>query len=167
MKQYDFQEQKGVGDTGERILDAFFMSLGYEVEEVNMAEQRKGIDRIIVTPDGKELKIEYKTDALTASTGNVFIETISSTKSGALGWALKTQANFVVYYVPDWSKALIIDPKILREMIPIWIFQYHQKPVKNAGYFSFGIPVPWNVMKQFCKEIEIKVEGVLDEENQD
>ena len=167
MKQYNFQEQKGVGDTGERILDAFFMSLGYEVEEVDLKSQRRGIDRIIVTPDGKELKIEYKTDALTASTGNVFIETISSTKSGALGWALKTNADYVIYFVPDWEKALIINPKILREMIPQWIFQYHQKPVKNAGYFSFGIPVPWNVIKQYCKEIEIKVEGVLDEENQD
>lgn len=159
MKKYDFQEQKGVGDAGESILDTFFISLGCQVEEVDLKSQRRGIDRIIVTPDGKELKIEYKTDALTASTGNVFIETISSTKSGALGWALKTQANFVVYYVPDWEKALIINPKILREMIPMWIFEYRQKPVKNAGYFSYGIPIPWNVMKQFCKEIEIKVEG--------
>lgn len=167
MKQYDFQKQKGVGDTGERILDAFFMSLGYQVEEVNMAEQRKGIDRIVKKPDGEVIKLEYKTDALTAKTGNVFIETISSTKSGSLGWALKTQADYVVYYVPDWNKALLIDPQVLREMIPMWIFEYRQKPVKNAGYFSFGIPVPWNAMKQFSKEIEIKVEEVLYEENQD
>jgi len=167
LKQYDFQEQKGVGDAGESILDTFFMSLGYEVEEVDLKSQRRGIDRIVTKPDGETMKVEYKTDALTAQTGNVFIETISSTKSGALGWALKTNADYVIYFVPDWEKALIINPKILREMIPQWIFQYHQKPVKNAGYFSFGIPVPWNVIKQYCKEIEIKVEGVLDEENQD
>src|SRR5690606_40524051 len=103
-----------------------------------MAEQRKGIDRIVKKPDGEVIRLEYKTDALTAKTGNVFVETISSTKSGALGWALKTQADYVIYFVPDWEKALIISPKILREMIPIWIFQYHQKPVKNAGYFSYG-----------------------------
>jgi len=159
LKQYDFQEQKGVGDDGESILDTFFMSLDYEVKEVGITDQRIGIDRIIVTPDGKELKIEYKTDTLTASTGNVFIETISSTKSGALGWALKTQADYVVYFVPDWKKALIMKPKIIRELIPTWVFTYKQKPVKNAGYFSYGIPVPWDEMKKHCKEIEIKVEG--------
>src|SRR5690606_37376681 len=93
LKQYDFQKQKGVGDAGESILDTYFISLGYRVEEVNMAEQRKGIDRIVKKPDGEVIKLEYKTDALTAKTGNVFIETISSTKSGSLGWALKTQAD--------------------------------------------------------------------------
>ena len=159
MKKYDFQEQKGVGDTGERILDTFFMYLGYEVEEVDLKSQRRGIDRKVTTPNGDTMRLEYKTDALTAKTGNVFVETISSTKSGALGWALKTQADYVIYFVPDWRKALVISPQILRDKIPEWIFEYRQKPVKNAGYFSYGIPIPWNVMKQFCKEIEIKVEG--------
>jgi hypothetical protein len=43
--------------------------------------------------------------SLTAKTGNVFIETISSTKSGALGWMLKTQADYVIYDVPRYGKA--------------------------------------------------------------
>lgn len=159
MKKYDFQEQKGVGDAGESILDTFFISLGCQVEEVDLKSQRRGIDRIVTKPDGETMRLEYKTDALTAKTGNVFVETISSTKSGALGWALKTQADYVIYFVPDWRKALVISPQILRDKIPEWVFEYRQKPVKNVGYFSFGIPIPWNVMKQFCKEIEIKVEG--------
>lgn len=60
----------------------------------------------------------------------------------------------------DWSKNL--EARFIhnnRELIPTWIFTYKQRSVKNADYFSYGIPVPWGVMKQFCKEIEIKVEG--------
>ena len=84
QKTYGFQAQLKVGELGEETLDAFFAEKGYEIKNVTMKEQRRGIDRIFVK-DGKEVKVEYKTDALTARTGNVFIETVSSNKSGAPG----------------------------------------------------------------------------------
>jgi hypothetical protein len=156
QKTYGFQAQLKVGELGEKTLDAFFAEKGYEIKNVTMKEQRRGIDRIFVK-DGKEMKVEYKTDALTARTGNVFIETVSSNKSGAPGWAVKTQADYVVYYVPGYKQALLLKPEYLRSKIPYWLFEYRQRPVRNKGYMTFGIPVPWEVLRENCQVLDIDV----------
>lgn len=156
QKTYGFQAQLKVGELGEETLDAFFAEKGYEIKNVTMKEQRRGIDRIFVK-DGKEVKVEYKTDALTARTGNVFIETVSSNKSGAPGWAVKTQADYVVYYVSGYKQALLLKPEYLRSKIPYWLFEYRQRPVRNKGYMTFGIPVPWEVLKKDCQVLNINV----------
>jgi hypothetical protein len=167
QKTYGFQAQLKVGELGEETLDKYFAKKGYEIEKVSMKEQRRGIDRIL-KKDGKEIKVEYKTDALTARTGNVFVETISSSKSGALGWSMKTHADYVFYYVPSYKQALILKPQYLRNKIPFWVFEYKQRPVRNKGYFSYGIPVPWEVLKKDCQvlNIDVSVDGVdsVDEE---
>jgi thiamine biosynthesis lipoprotein ApbE len=67
MKTYVFNEQMAVGDAGERVLDAFFIAKGYDVNEVGKDDQKRGIDRIMINPKGELLLIEYKTDAVTSS----------------------------------------------------------------------------------------------------
>lgn len=154
-KTYNFKDQLAVGDQGEQVLDSYFLSKGYDISEVDKEQQRRGIDRIMINPAGELLSIEYKTDAITARTGNVFIETISSTRSGALGWAMKTHADYVIYYVPNYGKALVLKPDYLRNKVPFWIFEYKQRPVKNPSYMSWGIPVPWVDLAKDCKVLDI------------
>jgi hypothetical protein len=141
---YGFIDQKTIGDKGEATLDKFFIDRGYKVEEVSKKEQKMGIDRYIINGLGIRTAVEYKTDTRTATTGNVFVETISNSKTGALGWAIKGQADFLLYYVPSWGKALLVDMGWVRNKVPEWIFQYKLRKILNKGYDSFGIPVPWN-----------------------
>lgn len=119
-----------------------------------MAAQRRGIDRVLVNKEtGKEVRIEYKTDEKTQHTGNVFVETISNSKTGALGWALKTQADFVAYYATGYEEVLLIQATKFREYIAYWVFQYPARPVRNQGYITFGLLVPWDDMKKVADKV--------------
>jgi hypothetical protein len=147
-KTYKFREQLDIGQQGEAKLDDYFSSHGYEVREVDLADQKRGIDRVLVNKKtGKEITIEYKSDSLTHKTGNVFVETISNNQTGALGWALKGQADFVVYYAIGYEEAIVVRSSRFRENIAEWIFKYPARPCKNPGYKSFGLLVPWPEVK--------------------
>ncbi|OYD08529.1 hypothetical protein [Paludifilum halophilum] len=114
-----------------------------------MADQKRGIDRIFVNKEtGQELTVEYKTDSRTQRTGNCFIETVSNNSTGALGWALKGRADFVVYYALGYEEAIVVKSSIFREHIAEWLFKYEARPVKNRGYLTFGLLVPWYVVKE-------------------
>lgn len=142
---YGFIAQKKIGDKGEAMLDKFFTDRGYRVEDVSMKEQKKGIDRYVINNAGQRVAVEYKTDTRTATTGNIFVETISNNKTGALGWAVKGHADHLLYYVPDWGKAMLVEMHWVRYKIPEWTFKYKVRKIMNRGYDSFGIPVPWDV----------------------
>lgn len=146
-KPYDFREQLDIGKQGEGKLDTFFRAHGFEIQCVNRSEERRGIDRVF-RKDGGEHTIEYKTDEKTQHTGNVFVETISNNKTGALGWAVKGLADFVIYYAVGIEEAVIIRSTKLREKIAEWFFAHPTRAVKNRGYMTYGILVPWEEFKK-------------------
>lgn len=148
-KTYSFREQLDIGKQGEEKLDAYFYALGTEIRCANMFEQKRGIDRWFRAKDGDRVyTVEYKTDEKTQKTGNVFVETISNNQTGALGWAVKGLADFVIYYAVGIEEAAVIRSEKLREKIAEWFFSYPTKAVKNRGYMTYGILVPWEEFKK-------------------
>lgn len=151
---YKFQAQRKVGDAGEAKLDDYFSANGFEIRHVEMSEQRRGIDRVLIDKKtGKETTVEYKCDTRTQKTGNVFVETISNSKTGALGWALKSQADYIAYYMTGIEEVLIIKTTKFREHIARWVFEYKARPVANHGYFTFGICVPADEVKKVADKV--------------
>lgn len=146
-KPYDFRKQLDIGKRGEEKLDSFFSAKGIEIQCVNRFDERRGIDRIF-RKDGREHTIEYKTDEKTQHTGNVFVETISNNQTGALGWAVKGLADCVIYYAVGIEEAAIIRSEELRAKIAEWFFAYPTRAVKNRGYMTYGVLVPWEEFKK-------------------
>lgn len=114
--QYDFQEQLAIGKHAETFLDAFF-SRWYEILPVTLAEEkREGIDRIFKRA-GRTFKVEYKADSKASVTGNLFIEfevrRISNDSLVQLGWAAKSQADYVIYWAQP-SNIFVIRQDLLR-----------------------------------------------------
>ncbi len=147
-KTYSFVEQLEKGAEGEAVLDKYFEQW-YDIIEATRGEQLgKKIDRWFRPKDAHGLKpwtaIEYKTDNWTDRTNNIFLETWSKYPSSA-GWLYRTQADKVIYYaLPD--TLYILDRQFLLKHAEDFRQKYGEKPVKNVGYISKGIPVPVDVV---------------------
>lgn len=152
QKTYSFVEQLDIGEQYEDVLDEYF-GQWYEIAEVDINQQRKGIDRIFTGKSGGDSKtIEYKADEKTQDTGNVFIETWSVMEMGKYGWAWTCQADMLIYLaIPD--TIYMIQPIKVRESIPKWEKRYGLKTVKNKHYTSAGITVPIGVFELSCDAV--------------
>lgn len=137
---HKFVESFERGKYYERLLDKYFSCFG-EIEKVSRADQRKGIDRVFRTWDGIHT-VEYKADEQAGKTGNAFIETISVDSNSAEGWAMKSQADYLIYYIPDNGQAYLLTMKSIRERLPHWIATYKKAKGVNMGYSSHGRLVP-------------------------
>jgi hypothetical protein len=86
-RQYDFDNQRKVGQEGETFLDQW-LSPTYRVLDVSedLKYQQSGIDRVVTRLDGSVITIEYKFDMATKRTGNLFFETVSNDKELIPGW---------------------------------------------------------------------------------
>ena len=140
MKIFDFDTQFMKGKEHEKFLDSVFSKF-VEIQEVEMDLQRKGIDRIFLYKD-MACAVEYKGDRRASITGNAFIETISSSRTGSAGWARKTQADWIVYFLPQEMKAYIISVKEMKARLNDWWNTYPVGTAMNEGYYSQGILVP-------------------------
>jgi hypothetical protein len=141
MTTYDFDRQLAEGDRGETFLDAFFRARGHAIRRATLEEQRQGIDRVFTTPEGRVSRVEYKTDYLSAKTGNAFIETVSVDSQGKMGWALTAQADYLIYYIP--GRAIYVLPFMsLHWALPRWIRECPAKAAQNRGYATHGVLVP-------------------------
>lgn len=80
---------------GEFELKKLFRKLGYKVTDVsnNPNYWKKDIDLIIED----KLGVEVKWDQLIASTGNMFIETVSDTEKNKDGWFIFCKADLLFY----------------------------------------------------------------------
>ena len=141
---YEFGSQKKKGDWGERILDTY-LSRTFHLVSADMKLQRKGIDRV-ATPlvGGRRIYLEYKTDFKADQSGRAFVETISSDRrSGGAGWALKSRADFLIYYLPYSGRVYITAISRMRDCLELWRERYHEfQAVRNQGYNTHGLLVP-------------------------
>lgn len=140
---HDFDVRYEEGMRGEAFLDEYF-SRTYEIREATRDEQRRGIDRFFIrreAQDSKVLAIEYKTDKVASSTGNVFIEIVSVDRHGKSGWAYKSEADYLMYYLPEEDLIYMYEMETIRELLPKWQASYPIKPAKNRDYNTLGIVV--------------------------
>lgn len=139
---HNFQESLSRGKKIEQQLDAIF-SRWYLIETVSLeTERQQGIDRIF-TVDNRTIKVEYKADWWLNRTGNVFIET---EVSGKPGWAIKTQADIILYAAVTVkniiNKIVIIPNEFIKQNIVEWKQQYPSRIIPNNGFNGFGYLVP-------------------------
>ena len=102
---YDFNTQLAEGIAHERQLDEFFLTQ-YQglltIAQATPAQQRQGIDRLFTSISTGEVDtVEYKADSLAGKTGNAFIETVSVDTANKPGWAVASEAKYLVYLVTD------------------------------------------------------------------
>jgi hypothetical protein len=131
---YSFRTQLEIGQRYEKLLDDYFEAEGYSLIVVPMELQRLGIDRII-SKGGKTSSVEYKTDFTAMRTGNAFLET---EVAGKPGWALKSIAQIIVYWIPP--DVYFLDMAAIKsrsyESYPL------SPPIQNEGFVARGILVP-------------------------
>ena len=156
---HTFHKSLKVGEEGERVLDSHFINK-FEIEPVEMTDQRKGIDRTYTHRlSGAVCTVEYKTDMRAAETGNVFIEVWSNTQKKKKGWAYTSQAQWLYFYMPGFAEVGVIEMTRLKMQLPAWedTKAYRKVPVVNSSgntfYTTEGILVPVDVFKEVCYEI--------------
>lgn len=153
MKPYTFTTQLTDGQKGERRLDAFFQKW-FVIRPATDAEQRQGIDRHFTRrKDQRAFTIEYKTDHTAGRTGNAFVETISVDTDNKPGWALTSQAQLLIYYIPDTGIIYVIDFARLRRNLPRWQQTYPQRAIPNRGYHTHGLLVPLLEFEKIANQI--------------
>lgn len=142
VKAYGFGEKLAEGEAGEAYLDSIWGG-DYQVCRVGRDQQRRGIDRVLIHKEsGRRVSIEYKTDATAGRTGNAFVETVSVSTTGKPGWAVASQAMWLVYYIPSPRTIYCIRMGQLRKRLPVWAAMYPTRNIPNEGYVTQGILVP-------------------------
>jgi hypothetical protein len=143
---YEFDRQRQQGVIGELAVDRFFSAWGNGLLclPAGPEAEKRGIDRYLAG----NLSVEVKTDWLAASTGNAFVETVSSDTTQTPGWVFTCQADLLLYYIPQLSTAMIVRAGDLRQRIGAWQKNYPNRAVRNKGYCTHGILVPLDEIRK-------------------
>lgn len=150
---YDFNKQLSQGIIGENFLDSVF-SPCYQILPASYQQQRQGIDRVFVNLDEDiHYLIEYKTDKRAVYTGNCFVETTSVDTANKLGWAYTSQADRLIYFLPQSSKVYLINLSELRSRLPVWKQHCPTRVIPNRNYNTCGLLVPLPAIEQCCEGI--------------
>lgn len=150
---YSFNEQLCHGEHGEEFLDHYF-SRWFHIEQASLEEQRLGIDRFFTSRNQKHrLAVEYKTDETASRTGNAFIEIISVDIAGKAGWAYTSQADYLLYYVPQRAFIYMLKMTDIRDRLSLWHRQYPLRRIPNNGYNSHGLLVPLRDLERYAEAI--------------
>lgn len=151
---HQFADKLREGMAHEATLDSVFRRMGYTVEPVGMDAQRKGVDRLMVSPGTRRVvRVEYKADSVASRTGNAFIETVSVDTANKPGWALSSQADWLLYYLPLDDLVYCIKLETLRQHLPRWQRQYRQVTAYNDGYQTRGIAVPLHELEEHAEQV--------------
>lgn len=148
---YAFKQQLAIGEAHERRLDEFFSRYDIDIRPATAEEQRMGIDRFFThRPTGAVDAMEYKADDKAGQTGNAFIETVSVDTTGKPGWAVASQARFLVYLVVDPEVIYLVNMQRLRNALPRWQSIYPEVPAQNDGYRTLGLLVPLHELERIA-----------------
>lgn len=149
---YKFGKQLAKGEHSEAILDSVF-NRDYAIARVNMDMQRKGIDRIFTHRRTRAvLNVEYKTDWTASRTHNAFVETVSVDTQNKPGWAVTSQADILIYYVPGDEIVYVIRLGVLRGKLDDWR-KFPTRRIPNDGYHTVGLLVPLAEFERIAVEV--------------
>jgi len=156
MSPYDFGDKLHEGQEGERRLDAYF-GRWFDITPATRAGQRAGYDRIYrLRSTGECWLVEYKTDKRAALTGNAFVETVSVRRAGIRdvpGWAYKSRADRLIYYIPGDELAYLFSLEALRAELPRWTRIYPTRDIPNRGYVTVGLLVPLDEFEEHATNV--------------
>lgn len=152
---YDFQDKLREGQAGEQELDDFF-SRWYIIDHATAEQQRQGIDRLYTVLGTRIQKtVEYKSDKTASKTGNAFVEVVSveNKRVCKLGWAHTSQAEILLYFLPDDGLIYILRMEDLRRKLARWIQRYKTRYIPNIGYKSAGLIVPLREFERMAIQV--------------
>ena len=92
--------------------------------------------------NNKQATVEIKTD--TYKTGNMFFETISNEEYQTKGCLMKTNADFLFYYFPNYQNGVlyIFQMKAFRKFVLDNLSLFRERRVTNTTHTSLGYVVP-------------------------
>ena len=141
MTTHYFAESLAAGKKDELLLDQEMAAYVRTIEPASNAEDRAGIDRWMTGMDGTRFSVQYKTDHQAFRTGNAFVETISVDTTGAPGWAVKCDADYLIYWLPEADLAYVLRPREIAAQLPRWRQLYREASAPNDGYLTIGLLV--------------------------
>ena len=143
---YDMKTQLQRGKIGEEIIYWWLYNQDFYIEDVRDGPgyQKEDVD-FIIFENGKQAKIEVKTDFYT--TGNIFVE-LESTLGKTRGCLLKTKSDYIFYFFIKENKLFVIDTKEFQDYIVENKEGFPKKIVHNKGYDTLGITIPYKVLKE-------------------
>lgn len=157
MMVHGLDEKIAEGEKHESDLDVYF-SHYYTIVLASRAAQRNGIDRhFTCKASGAHMSIEYKADSRAATTGNAFIETVSVSTNGALGWAYTSLAQWLLYYIPPNKTIYVVPMASVKYMLPAWVRQYGTGYAPNRTYQTEGLKVSLNEFYKIALDV-VKIE---------
>jgi len=155
INEYNFKEQYKKGNKHARFLDEHYSKV-FHIEVVSKFLEKLGIDRIFThLKTGAKNSIEYKADERAATTGNIFVETISVDTTKTLGWAYTSCAQWLMIYIPEKNIVYHTTPIHVRQKIEEWQEMYKTVTIPNEGYNTIGICVPEKIFETVCWRTEI------------
>jgi len=143
---YDLEERKTAEQEYiDRIIRTVADKLGAGPDEIQDVSEdkryfKKDID-VLIQDVSYEMKMDFY------DSGFCFLEVISNSESGALGWLFVSQAQYLVYAFPLLGKAYIADMKKLRDWFLENIYWFVTTDKKRRvrtendegySYYSFG-----------------------------
>lgn len=134
------------GKSVERILDKFFETRGFQIEQTSVEQERQlHLGDRIFTKSGNSFFVEYKSGIQTYYTGNVFLETISVDSLEIPGWVYTCKADWILYATLLNGKILVFKPDVLRQKIEELKKKFRVVKTskgQNQGYDTHGVIVP-------------------------
>lgn len=120
----------------------------------NKQEQQEGKDKRIHLKNGKVILVEEK--CRRKDYGDIFLETVSNTKTNKPGWIETCQSEYLMYFIEPKRKVYLLPVELLklayRHNIQEWSKQYKIYAVPNKGYYSKGIGIPPEVLYAAIKK---------------
>lgn len=155
MKTHNFNDSIQVGKDGEKTVRRYLEGRPNvrQYEDVSNDEEYQGkdIDGLLHMLGGHVRKIEIKTDTYT--TGNIFYETKSCVEFDTLGCMEKTEAEYLYYYLPNFSVMYIIKMEKYRKWFRLHRHMFAFKTFKNVKksgngtYHSAGYCIPMKYLE--------------------
>lgn len=139
---YDFQHQLEIGKKGEARLDSIWR--GFQIIDVSDDPewQRRGVDRLLVLPDGRYVSVEYKLDNIAHRTGNLVFEILSNDITDTPGWGLSSKAEYLVYLVEQTNTVYLIRLPELRKWVIARMAEFRRVRADNGIYCTHSLLIP-------------------------
>lgn len=137
---------------GEWELKKYLRANGADVEDVsnNSAYWSKDIDLIA---DG--VNIEVKWDGVMATTGNIYIETVSNMEKSKPGWFNICQADKLYYGDAKNKTFYVFDFPQLKEYVEQHKTEYKEKIAADTNKHSLGYIIPINTLTDLYTTISV------------
>lgn len=136
------------------MFDAFYYRVfpGLKSIEfiVDLAEQRKGIDKILYMRSGKEVTIDEKKRR--EDYGDILLELWSIWEKRKRGWLYTCQCDYIVYAVMPSKKVYLLPSLLLKRAWVTnqgkWQGKYKEITARNKGYVTKSIAIPTKELLQ-------------------